>query len=122
MRASKALLMFMRAAIAVQLILGIGFWTGHWAGLVSVHMIIGLLFVLALWVVAGISIARRQNSGLAVLVFVLGVLIAWLGMAQRGLLVGDLHWVVRVVHLLVGIAAMPIAERLAADRTVAVGA
>jgi hypothetical protein len=120
--ASKALIIFMRAAIAVQLILGIVFWTGNWAGLVPVHMIIGLLFVLALWAVAGIAIARRRNSGLAVLAFVLGLLIAWLGMTQRALLVGDLHWIVRVVHLLLGIAAMPIAERLAADRAVAVAA
>ena len=122
MTVSKGLIMFMRAVIAIQLILGIGFWTGNWAGLVSVHMILGLLFVLALWVVAGIAIARRQNTGLAVLAFVLGVLIAWLGMAQRGLLVGDLHWIVRVLHLLVGVAAMPIAERLPADRAVAVAA
>jgi len=122
MTISKAVIMFMRAAIAIQLIVGIALWTGNWVGLVSLHMIIGLLFVLALWAIAGIAIARRQNTGLAVLAFVWGVLIAWLGMTQRGLLVGDLHWIVRVLHLLVGVAAMPIAERLVADRTVAVTA
>ena len=106
----------MRAAAAVQLILGIGFWTGHWANLVNLHMAIGMLYVLALWVVAGIALARRRSSGLAVVALLWGILIAAIGMTQRGILVGDLHWVIRVVHLVVSLAAMPFAERLAAER------
>jgi hypothetical protein len=35
-------------------------------------------------------------------------------MAQQAILIGDLHWIVRVVHLALGLATMPIAERLAA--------
>jgi len=110
---SRGLLMFMRAAAAVQVILGIGFWTGHWANLVNTHMAIGMLFVLALWVIAGIALARRHAPGLAVGALVWGVLIVAVGMTQRGILVGDLHWIVRVVHLVVSLAGMPFAERLA---------
>lgn len=119
MGASRGLLMFMRAAAAIQVILGIGFWTGNWAGLVGIHMLIGVLFVLALWVIAGISISQRRAVGLAVFAIVWGVVIAGFGMMQRGMLVGDMHWLIRVVHLVISLAAMPVAERLAAQRAAA---
>ena len=57
---SRILLVFMRAAMAVQVIVGIGFWTGHWVNLVNVHMAIGSLFVIALWVIAGIASAHGR--------------------------------------------------------------
>ena len=119
MGASRGLLMFMRAAAAVQLILGIGFWTGNWAGLVNIHMLIGVLYVLALWSLAGMALSQRRAAGLAVFALVWGVVIAGLGMTQRGIMAGDLHWVIRVLHLVISLAAMPMAERLAAHRTAA---
>jgi len=112
MSISRMLLVFMRAAMAVQVILGIGFWTGHWANLVNVHMAIGSLFVIALWVIAGIASAHGRPGRLVAFGFVWGVIVLALGMTQQGILVGDLHWIIRVLHLAIGIAAMPIAERL----------
>jgi hypothetical protein len=106
------LLVFMRAAMAVLVILGIGFWTGHWANLVNLHMAIGSLFVIALWVIAGIASAHGRPGRLVAFGFVWGVIVLALGMTQQGILVGSLHWIIRVLHLLVGVAAMPIAERL----------
>jgi hypothetical protein len=108
--------MFMRAAAAVQVILGIGFWTGRWAALVNIHMLIGVLFVLALWALAGVALSQRHIVGLAVFAFVWGLVLAGFGMTQRGIMVGDMHWVIRVLHLVIALAAMPIAERLAAAR------
>ena len=119
MGTSRGLLMFMRAAAAVQLILGIGFWTGNWAGLVNIHMLIGVLYVLALWSLGGMALSQRRAAGLAVVALVWGVVIAGLGMTQRGIMAGDLHWVIRVLHLVISLAAMPMAERLAAHRTAA---
>jgi len=114
MNISRILLVFMRAAMAVQVILGIGFWTGHWVNLVNVHMAIGSLFVVALWVITGIGAAHGRPGRLVAFGFVWGVVVLALGMTQQGILVGSLHWIVRVLHLVVGIAAMPIAERLVA--------
>ena len=114
MNISRILLVFMRAAMAVQVIVGIGFWTGHWTSLVNVHMAIGSLFVVALWVIAGIAAAHGRPGRLVAFGFVWGVVVLALGMTQQSILVGDLHWIVRVLHLVVGIAAMPIAERLVA--------
>ena len=116
MSVSRILLVFMRAAMAVQVILGIGFWTGHWVNLVNAHMAIGALFVIALWVVAGIAAARGRPSHLVAFGFVWGVVVLAVGMTQHRILIGDLHWIIRVLHLVVGIAAMPIAERLVAGR------
>ena len=110
MGVSRMAAMFMRFAMAVQIILGIGFWTGHWSGLVNVHMAVGLLFVLALWVIAVQALTRAK--GLAAFALLWGVVIVAFGMTQQRLLIGDLHWIVRVLHLAVGLAAMSIAERL----------
>jgi hypothetical protein len=114
MRVSRILIMFMRAAMAVQLIVGIGFWTGNWYGLRNLHMVIGALFVLALWVIAGIAISQGRSSKLAAFAFIWGAVVVGFGMAQQAILIGDLHWIVRVVHLALGLVTMPIAERLAA--------
>ena len=114
MGVARILLVFMRAAMAVQVVVGIGFWTGHWANLVNVHMAIGSLFVIALWVIAGIAGANGRPGRLVTFGFVWGVIVLALGMTQQGILIGSLHWVIRVLHLAVGIAAMPIAERLVA--------
>jgi hypothetical protein len=110
--------MIMRVAMALLVILGIGFWTGHWRGLVNLHMMIGILFVLCLWIISGAAIAQKKQTGLAAFGLLWGLVIVALGMTQTRLLVGDLHWIVRVLHLAVGIAALPIAERLgSAGRT-----
>ena len=112
--------MVMRVTMALQVILGIGFWTGRWGGLVNLHMMIGLLFVLSFWIIAGAAIAQKQQAGLAAFAFLWGIVIVAFGMTQTRLLVGDLHWIVRVLHLAVGIAALPIAERLGSTRQAAV--
>lgn len=112
MRPTRALLVGMRVAMGLQVAVGIALWTGHWYSLVNLHMAIGALFVLMLWGIAGIAIAHRQSVGLAAFAFVWGLVIVAFGMTQQRILPGDLHWIVRVMHLVVGLAAMPIAERL----------
>jgi len=117
MRSIRGLLIGMRIAMALQVGVGLALWTGHLYSLVNLHMAIGSLFVLMLWAIAGIAVARHQSVGLAVFAIAWGLVIAAFGMMQQGILPGDLHWIVRVMHLAVGIAAMPIAERLAGGIT-----
>ena len=112
MTLSKSLLMFMRIAMLLQIIVGIGLWTGHLYSLVNAHRTIGVLFVLALWTLAVIAMVQRRNVGLAAFGIAWGVLVAGLGFSQQGILMGDLHWVIRVLHLVIGVASMPIAEKL----------
>jgi hypothetical protein len=112
MRAAKPLLLLLRLLAGVEVVLGIGFWTGHWFGLRPLHMALGVLFVVAVWSLAGLALAARRTIGLAVFAIVWGVILAGFGASQQGLLAGDLHWIVRVAHLAMVLAAMPIAERL----------
>ena len=112
MRAAKPLLVLLRLLAAVEVVLGIGFWTGHWIGLRPLHMALGVVFVLALWIIAGLALAARRAIGLAVFALVWGAVLAGFGAAQQGLLIGALHWIIRVVHLAIAVAAIPMAERL----------
>ena len=120
MRSIRGLLIGMRIAMALQVGVGLALWTGHLYSLVNLHMAIGSLFVLMLWAIAAIAIARHQSVGLAMFAIGWGLVIAAFGMMQQGILPGDLHWIVRVMHLAIGFAAMPIAERLAGGVTRAV--
>ena len=112
MRVSRGLLMFMRVVVLLQLIVGIALWAGYLTSLVDVHRTLGVLFVLSLWIIAIIALVRRRSPGLAVFAVVWGLAVAGLGFMQQGILVGDLHWIIRVLHLVIGLAAMPIAEKL----------
>lgn len=113
MKATRVVLMLLRLAIAVQLVVGIAMWLGYWTGLVNFHMAVGSIFVILLWILAVMAMVQRRAVGLALFAIVWGLVLAGFGMAQRGLLIGDLHWIIRVLHLLIAGAAMPIAERLA---------
>ena len=112
MRVPFLLLMFMRIAALVQVVVGIGLWTGHLYAFVDVHRTIGMLFVLALWGIAAIALVQRRAAGLAAFAVVWGVVVAAVGFTQQQFLPGDLHWIVRVLHLAIAMASMPIAERL----------
>jgi len=113
MSVSRSLLMFMRVGMLLQIIGGIGLWTGHLYSLVDVHRTVGMLFVLALWIIGVIALIQRRAVGLAAFAIVWGVVVAGLGFSQQGILIGEWHWVIRVLHLVISMASMPIAERLA---------
>jgi hypothetical protein len=102
-----------RACAVVQVILGVLFWTGNAFTLLQVHMLTGIVLVLALWA-QGILAARLGLGWVVALVaFVWGVIVVALGMTQDTLLTGDLHWLIKVLHLLVGLGAVGMAESLA---------
>jgi hypothetical protein len=106
--------MLLRLCVLVLIVLGVIFWTGHAANLVGLHMAIGGIFVLLMWVMAVLG-ARAKVGGGPVLMLVLGGLVVLgLGMSQRQIMVGGMHWIVRVLHLLVGLAAIGLTEQVGA--------
>jgi hypothetical protein len=113
MNPSRILLMVLRVAAGLQVLMGIVLWTGHGYSLVGMHRAIGVGFVLVLWSIALLSLAARRGIGLALFALLWGLVIAALGFTQQRILIGDMHWVVRVLHLVIGLSAMPLAERLA---------
>ncbi len=112
--ASTAAQMLLRFAGLLALILGVLFWTGNGGPLVPVHMLLGIVVVLSLWTLAFLGTRAGVNWGLVVLAVLWGLLVVALGMVQRGLLLGNLHWIVQALHLLIGLAAIGQGEALGA--------
>jgi hypothetical protein len=107
--------MLIRLCGVILLVLGILFWTGNAIALVPIHMLIGSVLVISLWVLAFTASRAGAPTGRVVLAFTWGLLVVIVGMTQGGLLPGPAHWVVQVIHLLLGIGAIGQAEGLAAN-------
>jgi hypothetical protein len=105
--------MGIRAGWLVQLALGLGFWTGNLLGLVDLHQLLGILLVLALWTQAALAHRAGVPVGLVAAAAVWGLVVVIVGLTQRDLLTGSAHWVVEVIHLLLGIGLIGLAESLA---------
>ena len=91
---------------AFQIVLGLLFWTGHAQNLIPIHMLVGLIFVLSLWTVAALAIRAGVSWEPIILTFAWGAVVLLLGLVQAPLFPGPNHWVVRVLHLLIGLGAM----------------
>jgi uncharacterized membrane protein len=113
MRTITGIQMGIRVLGVVQLVLGILFWTGNALGLVDLHQLIGILLVLALWTQAALAHRAGVPGGPVAGAAVLGLLVPIVGLTQRELLPGSAHWVIQVVHLLLGIGLLAAAESLA---------
>lgn len=105
----------------IQIILGILFWTGNGSNYVNLHMVLGLLIVILLWAQAGLGIRAGLPFGLTGLATAWGLVIPVLGMSQAQILPDSLHWIVQVLHLLLGVGALGLgsvlAKRINATRT-----
>ena len=62
------------------------------------------------WVLAAVSTRAGVPVGLAAGAAVLGLIALALGMTQTSLLPGSAHWVIQLLHLLVGIATVASGE------------
>jgi hypothetical protein len=105
--------MLVRLCFVVLLVLGIMFWTGHGLSYIPLHMIVGIVLVGSLWLTSIIAATVRAPIGLVIVGLVWGVIVVGLGMKQMALLPGSSHWVIQVLHLLVGMGAIGLNERLA---------
>lgn len=111
------LLRLLEICFAVQLLVGVALWSGHAFAMRNFHMAIGIAFVMLLWAIAVVAFRRHHRRGLAIAAILWGLVIPVVGIAQLQFLPGDMHWIVRVVHLAVGLAAMPMASLLATARS-----
>jgi hypothetical protein len=109
---ASASIWIVRISGTLQLVLGALFWTGHAYGLLPLHIINGIVIVLTLWTVAVLGLVAGARRGLAVFGLFWGLALPAFGMVQAGVLAGSMHWVVRVAHLVMGLAAMGIAGTL----------
>lgn len=111
--ATLATMWIVRVAGIVQIVFGLLFWTGRALGYIPLHMSVGFVVVLGLWTLALLALVARTGAGLALFGILWGLALPALGMTQAAILVGPWHWIIRVVHLLMGLTALGLADRLA---------
>jgi len=113
MRTITAIQMAIRVVGVIQLVLGILFWTGNALGLVDLHQLLGILLVLGLWTMAALAHRAGVPASLVAGAALWGLIVPIVGLTQRELLAGSAHWVIQVIHLLLGIGLLALAENLA---------
>jgi len=77
------------------------------------HMTIGIVLVIGLWTMCLLAAVSRVPAALPVIGLVLGLFVVWLGLNQTHLVTGGAHWLIQVLHLLVGVGAIGFSEMLA---------
>lgn len=104
--------MLVRLCGLILIVLGILFWTGNTLELVPVHMLLGLVLVISLWALAFLAARAGAPPAQVIAAVVWGLVVPILGVTQDQLVPGDAHWLIRVLHLLVGLIAIGMAEGL----------
>jgi hypothetical protein len=105
----------LRASALLALIFGVLNWISLLPdSLIGIHMVLGILVVLSLWVLGGTIAMTRGGIGLAIGAIVLGLITLALGLTQKQLLPDPnaAHWVIQVVHLLIGLSAIGMGEAI----------
>ncbi len=98
----------------VLIVLGFLFWTGHSFALVPLHRQLGVALVILLWILAGIAIRAGVPAGLVFSSILWGLLVVFFGITMGQFLPGRSHEVIRILHFLIGLGAIGLAESLGA--------
>jgi len=106
--------MLARLTGLIQIVLGVLFWTGYAMSLIPIHIFSGIVLVLSLWTLAILAARAGVRPGLRILSLVWGLITLVLGLTQGQILGNSAHWIIQVIHLLVGLGAIGLAEMLAA--------
>jgi len=75
-------------------------------------MDLGISLVGLLWILAIIGMVAKVNPVLTILAVLWGALVAIFGMKMGGWLPGPAHEAIRVLHFLIGLAAIALSEML----------
>lgn len=111
--AVRITLMVLRVVVLLALVLGLLLWFGVQGVLVPIHMLLGILVVLSLWVLGGFAFTIKGGVGIGIGAIVWGLIVLLFGLNQRTILVGNLHWLIQVIHLLLGLGAAGLGEAIA---------
>ncbi len=104
----------LRVGVLLAVILGILLWTGNFDTLKPIHMLVGIIVVLALWVIGLVQGFQKGGSfALAVATFVVGLILVIVGLYQDQWALGSFHWIIQVIHLLLGLSTIGLGETIA---------
>jgi hypothetical protein len=98
----------------ILIVLGFLFWAKQALNLMPLHMRLGVAEVILLWAIAILALRARVSTGLVIVTLLWGLLTASFGMKMGSLLPGRAHEIIRVLHFLIGLGAIGLAESLAA--------
>ena len=88
----------------LALVLGLLVWSGPALNLVSMHMLLGFLAVGSLWVIGvGQFLSHSGSWAIALSALLVGAFTGVLGLYQSSLMIGEAHWMIQVIHLLLGV-------------------
>lgn len=97
----------------VQLILGTLFWADTAKALIPVHIVVGSIVTVSLLTLAILALRANVPTPLGVVGIVWALVLPVFGGFQTILLHGSLHWIIQVIHLLLGVGAMVLAGIIA---------
>jgi hypothetical protein len=98
----------------LALVLGLLMWFADMYVVLPVHMILGLIVTLVLLIFSILALLTSGLRALGAIGVIYALIVPVFGLTQTSLLVGDLHWLIRIAHLLVGIGAMGLIGNIAA--------
>jgi hypothetical protein len=96
----------------ILLVLGFMFWSGRSFELVPVHMRVGEILVSLLWILAAMGLRAGVRPGLVLGAMLYGVVVVAFGMRMGTFLPGRAHEVIRILHFLIGLGAIGLAESI----------
>ena len=107
----------LRLLAVLVLIIGFALWAHHGYQYIPMHAGAAIVIVVLLWTLSIMGIAVRVTPGLVLAGLLWGVLVLWFGFGMRGgrfatLFPGHLYEMARVLHFLIGLAAIGMAEVL----------
>lgn len=96
----------------ILLALGFSFWGGRALEFIPLHMRLGEILVVLLWILAWLSIRRGVKQSVAIMVMIYGLFVFLFATNMGRFLPGRAHEAIRVLHFLFGVIAIGLAEML----------
>ena len=112
-RAVTVVHMTIRISGLLLVLLGLAIWTGRADQVIPVHEFLGFVLVLSLWTLSFFAARAGVPMQWVVLAVGWGLVAPILGLTQQGLVTGDWHWTIQILHLLIGLGAIGQGENLA---------
>ena len=112
--AARILTFAVRILALLLVVLGMMFWSGRSFQMIPLHMRMGEVLIALLWILAGMGLRAGVSAPLGIGAIVYGFLAFLFAMNMGGLVPGRGHELIRVLHFLIGLGAVGLAEAIAA--------
>ena len=103
----------LRITFLLALLLGCALWIGRGYAYLQLHMWLGFIITFDLLMLAFLALLSRVRPALPLIGIAWAILLPVLGIAQLHLLPGPNHWLISVIHLILGLGAIGLGEALA---------